>query len=160
MANRIRPEQSQTPATRTWCSDPERGILEHRLVRILALVRETDRGGNAGGHSPGRNVFDDNGVGADLHVVPDVYGTEDPSARTDGDVVVHQNVVADLRGLADDHTHAVVDEEAPSDLCAGMDLNPCDRPRELRDQPGSQATARLVPQAMREPMHPDGMQPG
>ena len=57
-------------------SDPECGVLEHRLVGIFALVREPDRGGNARGHGPGRNVFDDNGVGADLHPVPDVHRTE------------------------------------------------------------------------------------
>src|SRR5665647_441547 len=179
MANRIRPEQSQTPATRTWCSDPECGVLEHRLIRVLALVREPDRGGNPGGDSPGRNVLDDNGVGADLHVVSDVHGTEDPGAGTDGDVVadrrmtldalhrttaegdavVHQYVVAYLGSLADDHTHAVVDEEAPTDLRAGVDLDAGDRPRELGQQPSSQAATGLGPQAVREPVHPDGMQP-
>src|SRR5450759_2498447 len=51
LANRIRPEGSHTPATRTGGSDPECRVFEHRLVRILALVREPDRGGNAGRHS-------------------------------------------------------------------------------------------------------------
>src|SRR5450759_1279232 len=104
-------------------SDPESRVRKHRLVGILALVREPDRGGNAGGHSPGRDVLDDDAVRADLHPVTDVHRPEDPRSGTNGDVVadrrvtldmlhraateghavIHQHVVADLSGLADDH---------------------------------------------------------
>ena len=74
--------------------------------------------------------------------------------------MIHQHVVADLGSLADDHAHAVVDEEAPTDLRAGVDLDAGDRPRDLRQQSGSQATTGFGPQTMRDPVHPDGVQPG
>ena len=39
------------------------------------------------------------------------------------DALVKQHVVADLRGLADHHARAVIDEEAAADGRAGMDLD-------------------------------------
>ena len=41
----------------------------------------------------------------------------------EGDALVERHVVADLGGLADHHAHAVIDEEAPTDLRARMDLD-------------------------------------
>ena len=48
------------------------------------------------------------------------------------DALVEGHVVADLGGFADDHAHAVIDEEAPADLGAGMDLDSGDPSRDLR----------------------------
>src|SRR5664280_3273132 len=107
-------------------SDPQCWVREHRLIRIFALVREPDRGRNAGCHGTGRDVLDDHGVCADLHPVTDVHRSENPRSGTDGDVaadrrvalhmlhgapteghaVIHQHIVTDLGGLADDHAHA------------------------------------------------------
>src|SRR5205807_10370648 len=42
-------------------------------------------------------------------------------------------VVADLAGLADHHAHAVVDEQAPADPRAGMDLDPGHHTPQMRD---------------------------
>ena len=37
--------------------------------------------------------------------------------------LVHQHVLTDFGRLADDHAHAVIDEEAPADFRSGMNLN-------------------------------------
>ena len=44
--------------------------------------------------------------------------------------------VADLGGLPDHHTHAVVDEDAPANDGAGMDLDAGDKPADLGNQTG------------------------
>src|SRR5450759_3583831 len=89
-------------------SDPESRVRKHRLVGILALVREPDRGGNAGGHSPGRDVLDDDGVRADLHPVTDVHRPENPRPRTDRDVVADRRVTLDMLHRATAAGHAVI----------------------------------------------------
>jgi hypothetical protein len=53
----------------------------------------------------------------------------------------------------------VVDEEAPADLRAGVDLDAGERPGELRQESCRQATTAIDPEAMGEPVHPDGVQP-
>ena len=45
------------------------------------------------------------------------------ASAAQGDPVVKQAVVADLGGLPDDDAHAVVDDQPPADLRAGVDLN-------------------------------------
>src|SRR5438309_2290581 len=90
-----------------------------------------------------RDVCDDHAVRADLGAVADRDRTEQLRARADRDVVllswvalarleagaaerdalVERDVVADLRGLADHDTGAVVDEETLPDLCGGVDLD-------------------------------------
>ena len=49
------------------------------------------------------------------------------------DALVQQHVVADLRGLADHHAHAVIDEEAAADARAGMNLDARQSARKLAD---------------------------
>ena len=73
--------------------------------------------------------------------------------------MIDQDIVADLCGLADDHAHAVVDEEPSADLRAGVDLDAGDRPGELRQESRSQAATRFGPHPMGEPVRPDGVQP-
>ncbi len=46
--------------------------------------------------------------------------------------LVERNVVADNRGLADDHAHAVVNEDAQPDPRAGMNLDSRPEPGDLR----------------------------
>src|SRR4029079_19369291 len=43
--------------------------------------------------------------------------------RAEGDALVDPDAVADQRGLADDHTGSVVDEERRPDLGAGVDVD-------------------------------------
>ena len=73
-----------------------------------------------------------------------------------GDAVVDQHVVADLRRFADHHAHAVVDEEPPADPGAGMDLDAGDEAAGVRDHArrGPQAEAvERVRHAMRSAPH-------
>ena len=92
-----------------------------------------------------RNVGEHHGVGGNLDVAADVDGAEHLGTCTNHDVVtqcgvalalvfagaaqrhalIQQAVVADDGGFADDHAHAVVDEQTFSDLCAGVDLDAC-----------------------------------
>ena len=65
----------------------------------------------------------------------------------------HEDVVAHFGGLADDHAHAVVDEEAPADLGGRMDLDARGRAGGLGQRPGGELVAR-VPQAVRGPVGP------
>ncbi len=90
-----------------------------------------------------RHILDDDGPGADLGVVPDDERSEDLGGGADdhpvadgrmplaallsgpaeGHALIDRYVVTDLGRLADDHTHAVVDEQAAADARARMDLD-------------------------------------
>jgi hypothetical protein len=73
--------------------------------------------------------------------------------------VVDHDVFADFGGFADDHPHAVVDEEPAADCGARVDLNAGQETAKLRYQPRREAQARDLPQAVRQPVDPDGMKP-
>ena len=81
-------------------------------------------------------------------------------AAAERHAVVDHDVVADLGGLADDHAHAVVDEEPPADGRAGMDLDAGEEPGQLGDQPGREPQRRVSPQPVRQPVEPDRVQAG
>ena len=81
------------------------------------------------------------------------------SGAAEGHTLVDRDVLADLRGLTDDHTHAVVDEEPGTDGGAGVDLDAGDEPGCLTHHAGGQAPVARV-QAMGRTVHPDGMQAG
>src|SRR5699024_3237457 len=103
-----------------------------------------------------RDVRHDHRVGSDLGTAPDDDGPDHAGPRPDGraaldrgmtlgalhgappegDAVVEHDVIADLGGLADHYAHPVVDEEAPPDGGAGMDLDPRDRAGTLGDDQG------------------------
>ena len=67
----------------------------------------------------------------------------------EGHALIERHVVADLGGLADHHAHAVVDEQAPADLGAGMDLDAGQDPPEMRDE-AARAPASRAATAMRD----------
>ncbi len=130
------------------------GIGQIAVLEIVAGIaaRARDAAGHADHGGVVRHRVDHHRAGADLGVVADGDVAEDLRAGADHDVVadggvalaalfaraaqrdalVEQNVVADLGGLADHHAHAVVDEAAPSDHGAGMDLDSGHRADELR----------------------------
>jgi hypothetical protein len=56
-------------------------------------------------------------------------------SAAEGHPVVEHHVVADLGGLADHHTHAVIDEEPPADPRARVDLDPGEGSGELAQNP-------------------------
>ena len=66
----------------------------------------------------------DGGRGAFLRAFPD--------AGAQRDALVDRAVVADLGGLADDDTHAVIDEEAATNGGARVNLNPSPETGDLR----------------------------
>jgi len=49
--------------------------------------------------------------------------------------MVNCDVGANFSGFADDHAHAVVDEESAADGRTGVDLDACYEPGELADEP-------------------------
>ena len=73
--------------------------------------------------------------------------------------VVEHDVVADPRRLADHHAHPVIDEEAPADARARVDLDAGEEARELRQEPRRRAQTR-PPQPVGHPVRPDRVQPG
>ena len=74
---------------------------------------------------------------------------------TQCDAVIEHAVVADLRRFADDHAHAVVDEEPPPDGRPGMDFDPRDRPHRLGDEPGwKPQPGRALPHRVSEAVAP------
>ncbi|MDT4845608.1 hypothetical protein FQZ97_796010 [compost metagenome] len=80
-----------------------------------------------------------------------------PAGAAEGHALVEGDVVADLRGLADDDAHAMVDEEAPADLRPRMDLDAGEPAPEV----GHQARQPLPaghPQGMSHAVQPDGME--
>ena len=73
--------------------------------------------------------------------------------------MIDQHIIADLCRLTDHHAHAVVDEQPPSKLRAGVDFDPGQKTAEMRNQPPCPAPAAL-PEPMRKPVPQNGMQPG
>jgi hypothetical protein len=86
----------------------------------------------------------------------------DPGERASpkGYAVIDHHVLADFRGLTDDHAHPVVDEKAAADGCTRVDLDTGHEPAQLREQPGRKTEAGILPQPVRQPVDPDGVQAG
>ena len=86
----------------------------------------------------------------DRHGIFDRRMALDPRRRraAEGDALVERYVIADLGGFADHHAHAMVDEKAPADLSAGMNLDAgekaadvADEARQGRETPAARANA-------------------
>src|SRR5262244_419484 len=69
------------------------------------------------------------------------------------------HVPPDLGRLADDHSHAIVDEESGSKLGRGMDLDAREEAAQVRQPTGSGRPSR-PPQGMRNAVDPDGVDAG
>src|SRR5437773_8247964 len=65
--------------------------------------------------------------------------------------LVDRDVLPHLRGLADHDTHAVVDEEARTELRGRVDLDAGHEPREVRDE-ARHCEPPVMPERMRQPM--------
>jgi len=125
-----------------------------------------------------RHVLDDDGVGPDARVRPDGDRPEDLCPRADddvvfqrwmalhldqvnaaqGDVMVEQDVVADLGRLADDRAHAVVDDKAAADARAGVDFDAGEEAAELRHEAAEKVKVP-PPQAVGQAVKPERVQP-
>ncbi len=126
----------------------------------------------------GRHRLGDHGVGADLGTIADREAAQHLRAGADDhilanrrmalgtlvqrraaqrDAVVDRAAVADLGGLADHHTHGMVEEHALADFGAGMDLDagePACNMRGETPQPGE----AVVPEPVRRPVQDERVQ--
>lgn len=66
------------------------------------------------------------------------------AGAAEGHPLVEHDPIADLGGLADHHAHAVVNEEAATNAGAGVDLDPGEEARDLRDQTGDERYATAM----------------
>src|SRR5229473_4485815 len=73
------------------------------------------------------------------------------------DALVDQHVVADFGGLPEHHAHTMIDEQAPADLRARMNLDTGEPARKLADQTAEQLCV-MLPEPMCDAMKPDRMQ--
>ena len=136
------------PGGNTHHGRPRVDIPHHHRIR-------TDAG--AGPNGDGAQHL---GAGAHDHVVLEcgVALARIPTGAAKGDLVVERDVLADLGRLADDHAHAVVDEETTADAGARVDLDAGQKAGELGVHPG-QPGQTMVPQPMTDAMRPQGLQP-
>ena len=119
------------------------------------------------------------GTGGDAGVVTHLEGAQDLRAGAHQDIVaqrgvalslilagttqcdalVQQAVVADLRRLADDDAHAVVDDQAVADGGTGVDLDAGPEPAPLGHAPGQEKPVVDI-QPMGQPVIEDGVDAG
>ena len=81
------------------------------------------------------------------------------AGSTQSHTLVKRDIVADDGRLADHRAHAVVDEQTPSNLRAGMNLNPGEQARDLRNEPRQKAHA-VAPKPVAQVMRPHRVQAG
>ena len=72
------------------------------------------------------------------------------------DTLVEQDIVANLRRLADHHTHSVIDEQPPSNGRARVDLNAGQESCYMRNEPCQYKPATPV-EPVRQPVHEDSV---
>lgn len=146
-------------------------------VRLFFLDQPS---GNADHRRPLRRyVLNDDGARANIHPISYIYGSQHGGARAHDDMVaqgrvaltpgqlgaaqrdavIQHHIIADDRRLPDHRAHAMVNEQPPADDGAGMNLNPRQPPRQLRDEPRC-AQPSPNPQAVGQPVRHDGMHPG
>ncbi len=153
-------------------------VHDGRICRCNPVsVAPDDTPWNSHYHAVGGNIFVHNGVRADLAVIADGDRPEDLRAHanenavayrrmalrlietgtSEGDLVVHQHVVSNDRSLTDDHAGSVIDEQPPTDGCAGMNLYTREKSRQLGKRAGGKL-AVPAPQRMRKPVEPESIQ--
>ena len=74
-----------------------------------------------------------------------------PAGAAQGYAMVEGAVVADDRGLTDDNAHAVIDEETPTNVGTGMDLDTGEQACDVRQHP-RRPLVTPQPQPVRETM--------
>src|SRR5664279_222744 len=84
-------------------------------------------------------------------------GIERGSAQ--GDALVDGDIVTNLGGFPDDHTHAVINEEAAAESGTGMNLDTRHKARDLRECTGKKEPA-MLPQSVVNAIPPNRMQTG
>ena len=72
--------------------------------------------------------------------------------------VIQRDLFADLCRLANDHAHAVIDEQSVPDLRTGVNLNAGEEAHDLRNVTAQQFQM-MYPQPVRQAIAPQGIQP-
>ena len=76
-----------------------------------------------------------------------------------GDALIQRDVVADFRGPADDHAHAVIDENAAADDCAGMNFDAGQDAADMGNKAADKAEP-AAPRSMGDPMQQQRVKSG
>ena len=87
-----------------------------------------------------RDIAQAFGAGADHHAV---FQRRMPllmlcSSSAKRYAMIDLAVITDLRGLSDDHAHAMIDQQSSADLRAGMDLDPGPKTSDVGDETGQE----------------------
>src|SRR3569832_947774 len=140
-------------------------LVARRLIALHHAPRHAHHRGTR------RHIFHYHCIGADTRAVAQGDGSQLLRARShhdviaqcrvslallpgrpaQGDAVIERAIVADLRRLADHHTHAVINEKAAADLGGGMELDAREPARESGDEarePFESRVPELVTQAV------------
>ena len=114
--------------------DDAPGNADDRAVR--RHVVDDDRTAAHLASSPDRDVAEHRGADADDHAVLERRVTLAGllAGSAEGHALIERDVVADDGRLADHNAHAVVDEEALADGGPGVDLDPGQPARDLREK--------------------------
>lgn len=93
-----------------------------------------------------RDIAQAFGAGADHHAV---FQRRMPllmlcSSSAKRYAMIDLAVITDLRGLSDDHAHAMIDQQSSADLRAGMDLDTGHMPRKLRKRTREEKVLVLI----------------
>src|SRR5262245_6592380 len=150
-----------------WFRSQWRAHPRQLFIRRLAVTLD-DAGRCADDGRVGRDIaIDDEGVRTDLGMVADPDRPEQDGIRPDEhvitrawmpsatilarpaqrDIVEHDTVITDRRGLADHHARPVIEEEPPADRRGRMDLHAGPEARQHRHDPcnETQSEARVKP---------------
>jgi hypothetical protein len=79
------------------------------------------------------------------------------ACAAEGDVLINRYVIAHYAGFADHDTHAVVDEQAVTDLRSGMDLDSGHKTYNLGVEPCDK-THPMSPEPVAQPVRPERVQ--
>src|SRR5947208_2812870 len=134
-----------------------RGAVRHFLQHDR---RRADAGAMAdpeGTQDLGSRAHDDIVADGGMALLPALLAGRPSAAQRH--TVIKGAVVADLGGLADYDTHAVIDEQPAADAGAGMDLDAGQHPPDMRDEAAQEVEAAL-PQPMRGPEIEEGLETG
>ena len=141
---------------------------EHALAVAIDDVRGHADDGGVGRHvGQHHRAGADAGVFADGDVAEDVGVVADEDAVADGgvalavalagaaqrDALVHGHVAAHDGGFADHHAGGVIDEQAPAEQRAGMDVDAGEEAAHLRENARRQAQV-VAPEPVRNAMNP------
>ena len=150
------------------------GVRQTLNGPVRIVVESDDVAGDADYRGVRRNVGDYHGAGPNARVLAHLNRADDLRPRADHHPVaqrgmtldapragaaerhplVDHHIRANFGSLADNHSHAVVDEEARADRRSGVNFDACQKPRDVHDPARNErhpAPLEGAGEAMREP---------